>query len=102
VIASGMFMMVRVRTPLFTRNPYVFSDSTWGFTYVAHGLAGVGLVGLVIAHVYFAVRPDKWWITKSMIFGWITRRQYLEHHEPSRWIVAGGAGSRPAKPSERV
>ena len=24
-----------------------------------------------------------------MIFGWITRRQYLEHHEPSRWVVAG-------------
>ena len=42
VIASGMFMMVRVRTPLFTRNPYLFSDSTWGFTYVAHGLAGQG------------------------------------------------------------
>jgi formate dehydrogenase subunit gamma len=101
VIASGMFMMVRVRTPLFVRNPYLFSDSTWGFTYVAHGLAGVGLVGLVIAHVYFAVRPDKWWITKSMILGWITRRQYLEHHEPGRWVVAG-AGARPAKPSERV
>ena len=101
VIATGMVMMVRVRTPLFVRNPYLFRDSTWGFTYVAHGLAGVGLVGLVIAHVYFAVRPDKWWITKSMILGWITRRQYLEHHEPSRWIVAG-AGTRPAKPSERV
>ena len=41
------------------------TDSTWGFTYVLHGLAGVGLVGLVIAHVYFAVRPDKWWITKG-------------------------------------
>ena len=23
-----------------------------------------------------------------MIFGWITRRQYLEHHEPERWRVA--------------
>jgi formate dehydrogenase subunit gamma len=68
---------------------------------VAHGLAGVGLVGLVIAHVYFAVRPDKWWITKSMILGWITRRQYLEHHEPGRWVVAG-AGTPPAKPSQRV
>ena len=54
---------------------------------MTHGLAGVGLVGLVIAHVYFAVRPEKWWITKSMILGWITRRQYLEHHEPSRWPV---------------
>ena len=80
-------MMSRVRTPLFTRNPYLFSDGAWGFTYVTHGLAGVGLVGLVIAHVYFAVRPEKWWITKSMLLGWITRRQYLEHHEPERWPV---------------
>jgi formate dehydrogenase subunit gamma len=87
VVATGMFMLVRVRTPLFVRNPYLFRDATWGLTYVTHGLAGVGLVGLVIAHVYFAVRPDKWWITKSMIFGYITRRQYLEHHEPSRWVV---------------
>ena len=47
-------MMSRVRTPLFTRNPYLFGDATWGFAYVTHGLAGVGLVGLVIAHVYFA------------------------------------------------
>ena len=91
VIATGLFMMVRVRTPFFTRNPYLFSDSTWGFTYVTHGLAGVTLVGLVIAHVYFAIRPEKRWITKSMIFGFITRRQYLEHHDPDRWVV-------PAKP----
>ena len=84
---TGLFMLVRVRTPLFTRNPYLFGDRTWGLTYVGHGLAGVALVGLVIAHVYFAVRPEKWWITKSMIVGWITRRQYLEHHEPTRWVV---------------
>jgi formate dehydrogenase subunit gamma len=69
---------------------------------VTHGLAGVGLVGLVIAHVYFAVRPEKWWITKSMILGWITKRQYLQHHEPSRWAVAGVSGARPTNPSERV
>jgi formate dehydrogenase subunit gamma len=87
VVATGLFMLVRVRTPLFVRNPYLLRDATWGLMYVTHGLAGVGLVGLVIAHVYFAVRPDKWWITKSMIFGYITRRQYLEHHEPSRWVV---------------
>jgi formate dehydrogenase subunit gamma len=93
VAATGLFMMKRVRTPLFVRNPYILSDSTWGLTYVTHGLAGVGLVGLVIAHVYFAVRPEKWWITKSMIYGWITRRQYLEHHEPSRWRVGRGPGA---------
>jgi formate dehydrogenase subunit gamma len=97
VVATGMLMLVRVRTPLFVRNPYVFRDATWGVTYVSHGLAGVGLVGLVIAHVYFAVRPEKWRITKSMILGWITRRQYLEHHEPSRWPVGRGPSS--AKPA---
>jgi len=84
---TGIYMMNRVRTPLFTRNPYVLTDGTWSWIYVIHGLAGVGLVGLVIAHVYFAVRPEKWWITKGMIFGWITRRQYLEHHDPQRWKV---------------
>lgn len=97
---TGLFMMTRVRTPFFTRNPYLFSDSAWGFTYVVHGMAGVGLVGLVIAHVYFAVRPDKWWITKSMILGWITRRQYLQYHDPGRWIVIKGkeiAGETPTR-----
>lgn len=94
VVATGVCMMVRVETPFFTRNPYLFGDITWGFTYVTHGLAGVGLVGLVIAHVYFAVRPEKWWITKSMIFGWITRRQYLEHHDPDRWVVDSNPSGR--------
>jgi len=88
-VISGMFMMSRIRQPLFTRNPYLFADATWGVTYVLHGVMGVALVGLVIAHVYFAVRPDKWWITRGMILGYITKRQYLEHHDPQRWNVRG-------------
>jgi cytochrome b subunit of formate dehydrogenase len=88
---SGILMMQRVRQPLFTRNPYVLADTTWGFTYVAHGVAGVALVGLVIAHVYFAIRPEKWWITKSMLLGWVSKRNYLEHHDPTRWKVSGRA-----------
>src|SRR5712691_7717486 len=95
---TGLMMIPRIRTGLVVRNPYYLTDKIWGFTYVTHGLAGVGLVGLVIAHVYFAVRPEKWWITKSMIFGWITRRHYLEHHEPSRWPVTGEP-RRNAKPA---
>jgi formate dehydrogenase subunit gamma len=85
VIGSGIIMMYRVRTPLLERNPYLFSDQTWGLTYVLHGLAGVGFVGLVIAHIYFALRPEKLWITRSMILGWVTRREYLTHHDPERW-----------------
>jgi cytochrome b subunit of formate dehydrogenase len=84
-IGTGLFMMKRVQTPFFTRNPYVFGDTTWGWMYVLHGLAGVGFVALVTVHIYFAIRPEKLFITKSMIFGWITRDQYLEHHDPNRW-----------------
>jgi len=93
-VITGLMMMPRIQTPFFTRNPYILTDSTAGFTYVLHGLAGVGLVGLVIAHVYFAVRPDKWWITKGMIFGWITRRQYVEYHDTKRWNVRGEKSQR--------
>lgn len=85
VVFSGVLMMWRVQTGIVTRNPYLMSDVTWGVTYVAHGLMGVGFVGLVIAHIYFALRPEKLWITKAMVFGFITRREYLEHHDPKQW-----------------
>jgi cytochrome b subunit of formate dehydrogenase len=88
-VITGIVMMYRVRTPFLVRNPYLLSDATWGVYYVVHGVAGVGLIGLTIAHVYFAVRPDNWWITKGMILGWITRRHYVEHHDPRRWNVRG-------------
>ena len=65
-------MIFRVRTPFLTRNPYLFGDMTWGLMYVLHGLAGVGLIALITVHIYFALRPEKLVITKSMIFGWIT------------------------------
>jgi len=101
VVVTGVFMMSRVQTPFFTRNPYLFGDSTWGWMYVLHGLAGIGFVALVLVHVYFAVRPEKFFITKSMIFGWITREQFLEHHDPRRWTVTEqGSGMR--KPNKEV
>ena len=85
VILTGVFMMKRVRTPFFTRDPYLFSDMTWGLMYVLHGLAGVGLIALIMAHIYFALRPEKLVITKSMIYGTLDRDHYLEHHDPERW-----------------
>jgi cytochrome b subunit of formate dehydrogenase len=90
VIFTGIFMMFRVRTPFFPRNPYLFRDMTWGMMYVLHGLAGVGFVALIMAHIYFAVRPEKLFLTKSMFVGWISRGKYLEHHDPHRWPVEGG------------
>ncbi len=87
VIATGIFMMSRVRTIFFPRNPYLFTDMTWGLMYVLHGLAGVGLITLVIVHVYFAVRPEKLPITASMIVGSMSREFYLKEHDPKRWVV---------------
>jgi cytochrome b subunit of formate dehydrogenase len=92
-IGTGVFMLFRVRTVFFTRNPYLFSDMTWGLMYVLHGLAGVGLIALVMVHVYFAVRPEKLDITKSMIFGSMRREFYLKHYDPRRWIVESPASA---------
>jgi cytochrome b subunit of formate dehydrogenase len=93
VILTGVFMMARVRTIFFPRNPYLFSDMTWGLMYVLHGLAGVGLISLVIVHVYFAVRPEKLAITESMIVGSMKRDFYLKEHDPERWVVETPASS---------
>lgn len=86
-VATGLLMMLRIDTPLLARNPYLLSDAAWGVVYVIHGLSGVGLIGLVTAHVYFAIRPEKRWVTWGMVRGWIGRDHYLAHHDPARWSV---------------
>jgi len=97
VTLTGVLMMFRVRTGIFPRNPYLFSDMTWGLMYVLHGLAGIGLIGLVIVHVYFALRPEKLAITYSMIFGSMKRDFYLEEHDPERWVVTSTSSSRESR-----
>lgn len=86
-MGTGLLMMFRVDTWFWTRNPYILSDRLWGFVYVLHGLSGVATITLVIAHIYFAIRPEKWWITLSMIRGWIRRGDYIAHHDPARWVL---------------
>ncbi len=70
VILTGVFMMFRVTHGRSSRAiRTLFGDMTWGLMYVLHGLAGVGLIALIMVHIYFAVRPEKFVITKSMVFG---------------------------------
>ena len=40
-----------------------------------------------MVHVYFGFRPEKLEITKSMIFGSMSRDFYLKEHDPKRWVV---------------
>ena len=87
VIGTGLVMMLRIDGALWPRNPYLFAEATWGLLYVLHGIGSVLFVTLTLTHVYFAIRPEKLWITKSMIFGYVDRDRYLEHHDPQRWVV---------------
>jgi cytochrome b subunit of formate dehydrogenase len=91
VIATGLLMMVRIDTPVWDRNPYLLADGTWGVVYVLHGLAGVALIGLVTAHVYFAIRPEKRWMTWAMVNGWISRDHYVSHYDTEKWPVPAAA-----------
>ena len=88
VIGTGLFMMLRIETPLWARNAYFLEDATWGLVYALHGFSAVLFVTLTLTHIYFAVRPEKLWLTKSMVFGYVERDRYLEHHDPDRWVVS--------------
>ncbi len=85
LIATGLLMLLKIDTPLWRRNPYWFSDHTWGVIYAIHDLCAMSVITLLMAHVYFALRPEKLWMSRSMITGWISRADYRTHHDPARW-----------------
>jgi len=88
-VVTGVIMMMRIDTPFWTRNPYVLSDQATGVVFAIHGLAGVTFILLIASHIYFAIRPEKRWITWSMVRGWVDREHYLAHHDPAKWVVTG-------------
>ena len=94
VIGTGLVMMFRIENALIPRNAYLLSDATWGLMYALHGLGAVLFVMLTLTHIYFAVRPDKFWLTKAMLFGSVDREHYLDHHDPQRWVVSKGSTSK--------
>ena len=87
VSVTGLLMMMKVENPIVPFNDVYYTDATWGLVYVLHGLSSVLFVTLTITHIYFAVRPEKLWMTKSMIWGSVSREDYLSHHDPKRWDV---------------
>ena len=88
VVVTGLIMLVKIDTPWWERNPYLFEESSWGFIYVVHDFTAMCLITLVMVHVYFSVRPEKLFFLRSMLLGWITRKEYLEHHDPQRWKIS--------------
>lgn len=84
-ILTGLIMMVKIDTPLWQRDPYWLTDFYWGVTYLLHGMAALALISVIMIHVYFALRPEKWMYARSMIKGWITNEEFNDHHDKNRW-----------------
>lgn len=84
-IVTGWLMLVKQDTPWWQRNPYWLMDDQWGLIYVLHGLAAILIFAMLLLHIYFAIRPEKQFYTRSMIKGWITKNELDSHHDTTRW-----------------
>lgn len=84
-IVTGLLMLKKVDTPLIARDPYWLAADTWGLVYVIHGLASLIFVSLIVLHVYFALRPEKLFYLRAMVFGWITPAERDANHNSTKW-----------------
>ena len=83
-VATGLVLMVKAGTPLFTRDPYLLSLKAWGILTLLHDLAALLSVFLILVHVYFGLLPEKRMYLRSMVQGWVTREEMVAHHDAER------------------
>jgi cytochrome b subunit of formate dehydrogenase len=86
-IGTGILMLRKLDTPFWKREPYFLTEQSWGIVYVFHDLATFTFVTLIMLHIYFTVRPEKFFYLRSMILGWIRRDEFEANHDPRRWKV---------------
>ena len=84
VIGSGLVMFAMIDTPWWDRSN-ALSEATLGVVFFIHGISTLGLIGVICLHIYFALRPEKLFYTRSMIKGWISRDELAANHDPQRW-----------------
>jgi cytochrome b subunit of formate dehydrogenase len=84
-IVTGLIMMVGIDGPFWERDPLFIPAKARGLVFVLHGFAGLFSITMIMVHVYFACRPEKMYMTRSMLRGWITRQEYERHHDPALW-----------------
>lgn len=85
VIVTGFVMMVGIDGPFWERNPLFLSEDMRGIVFVVHGFAGLFSITMIMVHIYYAVRPEKLYMTRSMLRGSISRKEYDDHHDPALW-----------------
>jgi formate dehydrogenase subunit gamma len=84
VIATGIILFLHINTPWWNR-PSVENEATLGIYFLLHGTATLGLIAFTAIHIYFAVRPEKRFYTRSMITGWISEAEMKENHDTNKW-----------------
>jgi len=83
-IGTGILLLKKAGAPFIVRDPYVFELKTWGLLTVLHDLATLLAVFLILVHVYFGLLPEKRMYLRSMVRGWVTRKELDAHHDPER------------------
>ena len=84
VIASGLIMFAMIDTPWWDRTNSI-SEAALGWVFFIHGLSTLALIAVISLHVYFGLRPEKLFYTRSMISGWISTDELAANHDPERW-----------------
>lgn len=84
VIVTGVLLFMQIDSPFWDRANSMPEDSL-GLMFLLHGLSTLALVALSAAHIYFALRPEKLFYTRSMISGWISKDEMTANHDPDLW-----------------
>lgn len=100
VIVTGLVLWRRIETLALweSTREFTFLGVTFGlgtadapglvsWSFVFHDFFAAGMLALVMGHIYFALRPNEWEITKSMITGRVTVEEYAEKYNPTSWQV---------------
>jgi formate dehydrogenase subunit gamma len=86
VIATGIVLFMNINTPFWNR-PSVDNEAQLGLMFLLHGLSTLALIAFTAIHIYFALRPEKRFYTRSMVKGWISEAEAQENHDVTRWKV---------------
>lgn len=84
VIATGLTLFLQIDTPFWDRTNSM-AESQLGLMFLLHGLATLAMIALMATHIYFALRPEKIFYTRSMVTGWISEEEMTANHDPSKW-----------------
>ncbi|MFT6092671.1 MAG: formate dehydrogenase gamma subunit [Pseudohongiellaceae bacterium] len=84
VIITGVLMFLQIDSPFWERTNSMPEDQL-GLVFLLHGLSTLGLVALAATHIYFALRPEKLFYTRSMVTGWMSEDEVKANHDPSLW-----------------